>query len=223
MQKTKECHLKRGLAESNKSQNLNARNQVQKSNYLFSVPVLILGIVLAYVSNFIFVVEKDNQTDGHNPTAGNDSKIYTQSLQLKGKKISIIKNVKKSESDPKEAEPGILRHRHTCKYYLAKSRIPNSGLGIFTTADIEKGGQVGPGDMVIHANDLNPHFASALGVLLFDYAWDSSETGGQYEGQRVFSFVPGFGSKSALNQSVISSSHCFNHLSLTFDIFHISN
>ena len=216
MRRTKKCRLKRGLADgdndkppSNKvDQNLNARKQVQKSNYLLCGPViLILGIFFAWLSNFIFVVEKDNQTDGHNPTAGNDSKIYTQSLQLKGEKISII-NVKKSESDPKEAEPGILRHRHTCKYYLAKSRIPNSGLGIFTTADIEKGGQVGPGDIVIHANDMNPHFASALGVLLFDYAWDSSETGGQYEGQRVFSFVPGFGSKSALNQSVISSSHC---------------
>jgi len=219
MRRTKKCRIKRGLADgdndkppSNKvDQNLNAGKQVQKSNYLLCRPViLILGIVFAWLSNFIFVVEKDNQTDGHNPTAGNVSKnlgnISTQSLQLKEKGISI--NMKKNESDPKEAEPGILGHRHTCKYYLAKSRIPNSGLGIFTTADIEKGGQVGPGDIVIHANDMNPHFASALGVLLFDYAWDSSETGGQYEGQRVFSFVPGFGSKSALNQSVISSSHC---------------
>lgn len=223
MRKTKKCRLK-SLADgdndkppSNKNQNLNARKPVQKSNHLLCGPViLILGIVFAWVSNFIFVVEIDNQTNGHNPTAGNDSNILgnlsTQSLQLKEKGISS--NMKKNESDRKEAEHGIPRHHHTCKYYLAKSRIPNSGLGIFTTSNIEKGGQVGPGDIVIHANDMNPHFATALGVLLFDYAWDSSETGGQYEGQRVFSFVPGFGSKSALNHF----SHFVKSLLITFNL-----
>jgi hypothetical protein len=33
----------------------------------------------------------------------------------------------------------------------------------------------------------------ALSVLLFDYAWQGEETGGQYEGQRVYSLIPGFG------------------------------
>jgi len=222
MRKTKKSRLERSLVDgdnakppSNKNQHLNARKQVQKS-LLCGPLIVILGIAFAWVSTFIFPSEKDNQTNGHNPLAENDSNmlgnISTQSIPLKEKGISI--NMKKNETDPKEAE-----HRHTCKYYLAKSRIPNSGLGIFTTANIEKGGQVGPGDIVIHANDINPHFATALGVLLFDYAWDSSKTGGQYEGQRVFSFVPGLGSKFISTQfkcHFVKSLLTFN-LSSTFD------
>jgi hypothetical protein len=80
-----------------------------------------------------------------------------------------------------------------CHFYLAKSKIPDSGLGIFTTRDISKGSIVGPPDIVIQVPDLNPYHADALRVLLFDYAWQGEETGGQYEGQRVYSFIPGFG------------------------------
>jgi hypothetical protein len=81
----------------------------------------------------------------------------------------------------------------TCGLYVAKSTISNSGLGIFTTNAISRGGQVGPADIVIQLPDPNQYFLSAIRVLAYDYLWDGQETGGQYEGQKVFSVVPGIG------------------------------
>lgn len=95
---------------------------------------------------------------------------------------------RRQQQQEKEEEEMTL-----CRFYLAKSKIPDSGLGIFTTRDISKGSEVGPPDIVIQVPDLNPYHADALRVLLFDYAWQGEETGGQYEGQRVYSFIPGFG------------------------------
>ncbi len=87
---------------------------------------------------------------------------------------------------------------NTCKYYLAKSSIPNSGLGIYTAETIKAGDRVGQdvdggGEIVIPIVDINPNYAGALHTLLFDYVWNGEEVGAQYEGQKVFSAIPGVG------------------------------
>ena len=81
----------------------------------------------------------------------------------------------------------------TCDFYLARSTIKDSGLGIFTTKRIEVGESVGAADIVVQIPDIQPFQANMLRTLLFDYAWDGAESGGQYEGQRVYSMLPGIG------------------------------
>ena len=81
----------------------------------------------------------------------------------------------------------------TCSLYVARSTIPNSGLGIYTSRAIPKNHPVGPSDIVIQLPDLNPHYHSSLQVLSYDYFWNGQDTGGQYEGRAVFSLIPGIG------------------------------
>ena len=80
-----------------------------------------------------------------------------------------------------------------CNLYVAKSTLKDSGLGIFTTAAIKLGEEVKPADIVIQLTDPNQHFLPSINVLLYQYVWDASDTGGQYEGINVFSLVPGLG------------------------------
>ena len=47
--------------------------------------------------------------------------------------------------------------------------------------------------MVVQLTDPDPEGAVGLSLLLRDYLWDGQETGGQYEGQRVYSALPGLG------------------------------
>ncbi len=80
-----------------------------------------------------------------------------------------------------------------CNLYVAKSTIPNAGLGMYTSKGILKGSPVGPSDIVIQLTDLNPHYYSFIQVLSFDYLWSGEATGGQYEGRAVLSTIPGVG------------------------------
>ena len=82
----------------------------------------------------------------------------------------------------------------SCTFYLARSTIPNGGLGLFTTRSFAKGEVISPpNEIIIQVPDLNPVFTSGIDLLLYDYIWDGSTTGGQYEGKRTYSVLPGFG------------------------------
>jgi len=86
-------------------------------------------------------------------------------------------NSTSSQHEPANDDADIDKDNvgQSCEWYVAKSVIgADSGLGIFTTKPIKKGGQVGLADIVIQLHDLNPYYAEALRVLLFDYAWDGA-------------------------------------------------
>lgn len=48
-------------------------------------------------------------------------------------------------------------------------------------------------DLIIQLPDMNPHGAYGSRRLIWEYLWSGEETGGQYEGQKVMSVVPGIG------------------------------
>ena len=93
----------------------------------------------------------------------------------------------------------------TCKFYLAKSTIENSGNGIYTTEPIAAGQKIGLEDLVIQLPDITPQYAASMRLLLFNYAWDGSKFGGQYEGQRVYSLVPGVGALANGHQTMFNT------------------
>ena len=94
-----------------------------------------------------------------------------------------------------------------CTLVMAKSGLPNAGFGMFTLVDRpEKGypitsGQHGGGgggggnrgDVVIQVMDLQKEQADGMRRLLHDYLWRAELTGGQLEGQFVYSALPGTG------------------------------
>ena len=77
---------------------------------------------------------------------------------------------------------------------MAPSTIPKSGWGVFSLNDRTRGDLVSPhGDIVLHLTDPNPLTAVGMKRVIWEYLWDGQEVGGQYEGQRVMSAVPGIG------------------------------
>lgn len=94
----------------------------------------------------------------------------------------------------------------TCRRYLAKSVIPNAGMGIFTAEDIPEGSPINvDGDIVLHLTDLNPHTAQSLRMMIYDYAWDSQDFLGMYEGKNVYSIVPGYGMLTNGHQTLFNT------------------
>ena len=89
--------------------------------------------------------------------------------------------------------PSALRIPSSCSLVMAQSSIANAGWGVFSLTDRAAGEAALDGDLVIQVSDLNTTFDS-LWRITFDYAWDSQETGGQYEGiASVMSVIPGLG------------------------------
>jgi len=81
-----------------------------------------------------------------------------------------------------------------CTLVMAQSSIPgNSGWGIFTLQSQAADSVAMDGDVVIQLVDLNEKTARGMRRLVWEYLWDATETGGQYEGQKVSSLIPGFG------------------------------
>jgi len=87
-----------------------------------------------------------------------------------------------------------------CKIYLAKSTIPNAGLGVFTAVDIEMNEFIGYGDPAIPIVDIDFHNdASAVKEdyhwLLDDYTWKSAAAGPdmQQEADKTSAYISGFG------------------------------
>merc|ERR1719232_87728 len=73
----------------------------------------------------------------------------------------------------------------TCSLYLAKSSVPNGGLGVYSMFDIPEGGKVGNPDIVIPIIDKN------LGGLLSQYTWRGSDHTTHNEGEKVDNLCPG--------------------------------
>ncbi|CAB9496363.1 Guanylate cyclase [Seminavis robusta] len=80
-----------------------------------------------------------------------------------------------------------------CSLVMAPSSIPNSGWGVFSMVDSKVGDPIIAGDLVIQVADLNVTHASDMRRIVYDYAWNAAETGGQYEGINVLSVIPGIG------------------------------
>jgi hypothetical protein len=84
----------------------------------------------------------------------------------------------------------------SCGLYLAKSSIPNSGLGLFAGKSHEYGSVLNPPEIVhqlilkgrsMHAN---PDYYDSL---VRSYTWDSFVSGGGFEASYVESLIPGIG------------------------------
>ncbi len=83
-----------------------------------------------------------------------------------------------------------------CSLVMAESTIPESGWGVFSLEPLRKGEtlpETSPADIVIQLTDPNPLTANGMKKVIWGYLWDGQEVNGQYEGQRVMSFVPGIG------------------------------
>lgn len=81
-----------------------------------------------------------------------------------------------------------------CRVVMAPSTIPNAGWGVFSLVNLQRGMPLLAGDVVIQVTDLNQADDGTMTLLQDEYLWESSETGGFYEGKRVASVLPGVGS-----------------------------
>lgn len=89
--------------------------------------------------------------------------------------------------------PADQRPLLKCNYYYDWSTIPSAGLGLFTSRFLPAKVKIGYPDLAIHVVD-PPPTAVGLKLFLYNYAWDASLTGGQYEGsQYVAVAIPGVG------------------------------
>lgn len=148
------------------------RNQVQTSYtiYLYAIVIVIAAIGIHYF-------QTSRSTDS--------THVHTNSHS---------DNEPSSIAAPSESSvPPSTFIANQCGYYLAKSKIPNAGLGVFTSRALAKGDKVNFKDPVLQIYDLNPYFGQSITTLLYDYAWDSALTGGQYEGKQVYSIMAGIG------------------------------
>jgi len=80
-----------------------------------------------------------------------------------------------------------------CGLVMAPSSIDSAGWGVFTLVDRPRGSPLAAGDVVIQVSDINVTHGIGMQRLVYDYAWNAAETGGQYEGQFVLSLIPGLG------------------------------
>jgi len=81
-----------------------------------------------------------------------------------------------------------------CRIYLAKSAIPNTGLGMYSTVDISDGEMIGFDEIVVGIFDSTYHMGTE-GWNFIDYYWDSATpdpplTYEAYEGSVM---IPGVG------------------------------
>ncbi|GFH56916.1 hypothetical protein CTEN210_13392 [Chaetoceros tenuissimus] len=146
--------------------------QVQRSFhlYLYAALILIVAIGIHYFQR----------------SSGTDSTHVNMSEMSDNEPTGI--------SSPSESSiPPSTFIANQCGFYLAKSKIPNAGLGVFTSRALAKGDKVNFKDPVLQIYDLNPYFGQSIATLLYDYAWDSALTGGQYEGKHVYSIMSGIG------------------------------
>ncbi len=85
-----------------------------------------------------------------------------------------------------------------CRLYIAKSTIPNTNLGLFTSAPLRRGQPIAPPDIIIqlidYYNSNTDESPSTMSKLISDYSWDAQRFGGQFEAKSVASILPGIGS-----------------------------
>ncbi|KAL9179375.1 hypothetical protein ACHAXT_008665 [Thalassiosira profunda] len=98
-------------------------------------------------------------------------------------------------ADAPDANNRHNRVPEDCTLVMAPSGIANSGWGVFTLTSRKRGERLmDRGDIIVHVPDPNPRHAQQMRRLIWEYLWDGQETGGHYEGHRVFSATSGFGS-----------------------------
>ena len=93
----------------------------------------------------------------------------------------------------------------SCGLFLAESAIPNSGLGMYTAKGFDNAERLFHGEVVIQVEDYEVNMKLArwyhgdfsdtpLNYWLLDsYYWHSHTSVGQFEGQSIFSIIPGLG------------------------------
>ncbi len=85
-----------------------------------------------------------------------------------------------------------------CRLYLAKSTIPGTNLGLFTSTPLRRGQPIAPPDIIIqlidYYNSKTDESPSTISKLISDYSWDAQRFGGQFEAKSVASILPGVGS-----------------------------
>jgi hypothetical protein len=86
----------------------------------------------------------------------------------------------------------------TCGLYLARSTIPNSGLGVYSGVSHEVGSIIAPPEIahqILCEFDDKSKTAQfdTYAKLAWDYLWQSYVTGGSSEGKAVESMIPGLG------------------------------
>jgi hypothetical protein len=86
----------------------------------------------------------------------------------------------------------------TCGLYLARSTIPNSGLGVYSGVSPEVGSIIAPPEIahqILCEFDDKSKTAQfdTYAKLAWDYLWQSYVTGGSSEGKAVESMIPGLG------------------------------
>lgn len=69
----------------------------------------------------------------------------------------------------------------------------SASLEIFEVSDLTHSSFCFNRDPVIQIPDITPEGAKGSRRLIWEYAWDGSETGGQYEGIKVMTSIPGVG------------------------------
>ena len=98
-----------------------------------------------------------------------------------------------ASNDDAVAAASRLPRQPPCRIYLAESTVPDAGLGVFSGVDMPRGAPIGQPDVIIQLPDPSPAHTDGLSLLLNDYLWDGQETGGQYEGIKTLSVIPGIG------------------------------
>jgi hypothetical protein len=116
--------------------------------------------------------------------SGSSTCLKSPSAETCSSSDATIPTTSTTNSPPKQLK---------CNYYYDWSAIPNAGLGLFTARYLPPRVKVGYPDLAIHVVD-PPPAATGLKLFLYNYAWDATLTGGQYEGDRYVAVaIPGVG------------------------------
>jgi hypothetical protein len=113
------------------------------------------------------------------------------------------------------AESSKKEPQRTCGLYLAKSTIPNAGLGFFSGVYHDVGDVLGPAEIAhqlllrFDGRDFD-HFSLKIlpdfnKGLLNTYAWDSYMTGGSFEADHAISLTTGVGAASNCMGSLLNT------------------
>jgi hypothetical protein len=160
---------------------------------LAAVPALIVALLLAAMILDTLVASKEVKNEGTQDQVCQNSDDNPQDGSCR---VVLADATDDGEglSSKADAAP-VTRHRvaDECRIVMAPSTIARAGWGVFSLVDMRRGMPILPGDLVIQVTDLNPQHADGMTLMLHDYLWDASETGGFYEGKQVASALPGVG------------------------------
>ena len=96
---------------------------------------------------------------------------------------------------------GVVLGNDDCRLYLSESKVRPNEWGIFVGRNVKRGMAVSTPDMILQLTD----FFSSIVDDSHVFTMDGYETGGQYEGRDVASFIPGIGMLAQRSNSSSSS------------------